>query len=326
MSPAPLSIWCNTRFPEPALRILHERTLRHRLVLSTKARSSNLVGGEVDPLLEHAEIAFGQPHPQQVIACASLKWVHLDSAGYTRYDREDVRNALASRGGILTNSSSVYDDPCAQHVLAMMLALARRLPHSFLNQQTAREWPYVELRRECHLLGGQTALLLGFGSIGRRLTEMLMPLHMNVIATRRTPRGDEPIRVFPESETDALLPTADHVVNILPDTPATSRFFGASRFARMKSTAVFYNIGRGTTVDQEALVAALFNRQISAAFLDVTDPEPLPADHPLWRAPNCFITPHTGGGHHDEFEQLVLHFLANLGRYERGQPLCDRVI
>src|SRR5688572_16340971 len=230
MPAAPLSIWCNTRFPESALRRLHEGTLRHRLVLSTKARSSNLVGGDTDPLLEHAEIAFGQPHPQQVIACENVKWVHLDSAGYTRYDREDVRAALEKRGGVLTNSSAVYDDPCAQHVLAMMLALSRRLPHSFLNQQSKRDWPYVQLRRESHLLGGQTALLLGFGSIGRRLAELLQPFRMNVVATRRTPRGDEPVRVFPESQTDALLPTADHVIDILPDTPATNRFFGASRF------------------------------------------------------------------------------------------------
>jgi phosphoglycerate dehydrogenase-like enzyme len=206
-----------------------------------------------------------------------------------------------------------------------MLALARQLPQALINQQTTRDWPYVDIRRHSHLLGGQTGLLLGFGSIARRLVELLQPFHMNLIATRRTPRGDEPIRVAPDSETDALLPQADHVINILPDNAGTTRFFTAERFASMKPTALFYNIGRGTTVDQQALIAALFNKQIAGAYLDVMDPEPLPPDHLLWRTPNCFITPHTGGGHHDEFEQIVKHFLRNLERFQRGDKLEDRV-
>jgi phosphoglycerate dehydrogenase-like enzyme len=94
----------------------------------------------------------------------------------------------------------------------------------------------------------------------------------------------------------------------------------------MKPGAVFYNIGRGTTVDQVALIAALKAGPLSAAYLDVTDPEPLPPNHPLWTAPNCWITPHTAGGHDDEFGRLAGHFLQNLGRFGRGETLADRVI
>jgi phosphoglycerate dehydrogenase-like enzyme len=326
MSHAPLTVWCNSRFPEPAMALLREGLGKHRLVLAGSQKPKNLVGGAADPLLAEADVALGQPDPAQVMSSVRLKWVQLDSAGYTRYDRDDLRAALRARGGILTNSSSVYDDPCAQHVLAMMLAFARHLPQALQNQQTTRGWFYTEFRRESRLLGGQTALLLGFGSIARRLVELLKPFEMNLIATRRTPRGDEPIRVVPDSETDALLPTADHVINILPDNAGTTQFFAAERFARMKPTALFYNIGRGTTVDQQALIAALYNKQIAGAFLDVMDPEPLPPDHLLWHAPNCYITPHTGGGHHDEFEQLVRHFLANLQRFETGADLENRVV
>jgi phosphoglycerate dehydrogenase-like enzyme len=100
----------------------------------------------------------------------------------------------------------------------------------------------------------------------------------------------------------------------------------ADRLARMKPSAVFYNIGRGTTVDQTALLEALRAGKIAAARLDVTDPEPLPPDHPLWTAPNCQITPHTAGGHAEEFHRLVGHFLTNLGRYLKGEELRDRVI
>jgi phosphoglycerate dehydrogenase-like enzyme len=94
----------------------------------------------------------------------------------------------------------------------------------------------------------------------------------------------------------------------------------------MKPTAIFYNLGRGDTVDQAALIAALSTNRLRAAYLDVTNPEPPPPDSPLWHLPNCHITPHTAGGHADEFQRLAAHFLANLRRYDEGQKLLDQVI
>ena len=124
----------------------------------------------------------------------------------------------------------------------------------------------------------------------------------------------------------AALAEADHVVNILPESAATKRFFDQARFARLKPGAVFYNIGRGATVDQDALLGALRSGRIGAAWLDVTDPEPLPDTHPLWAEPNCFITPHVAGGHTGEACTLVRHFLENLERFTQGEALVDRVI
>ena len=123
-----------------------------------------------------------------------------------------------------------------------------------------------------------------------------------------------------------LLPLADHLINILPDNPSTERFVTAGRLAMLKPGAIYYNIGRGTTVDQAALLEALQSRCLAAAYLDVTDPEPLPPDHPPWTTPNCFITPHTAGGQAREQYRLVEHFLANVKRFQRGEPLLDRVI
>lgn len=326
MSTQSLTIWCNTPLSEPALRLLREGTSGHNLVLSSQVKVSTIEGAAPDPMLADADVALGQPDPSLVMTSQRLTWVHLDSAGYTRYDHDDLRAALKARGSILTNSSAVFDDPCAHHVLAMMLAFARQLPQCLTEQQFTRSWHPLDHRARSTLLGGQTALLVGFGSIARRLVELLQPFQMNLIGTRRSPRGDEPIRVLPETQTDELLGQADHVIDILPDKPATRRYFNAARFARMKPTALFYNIGRGTTVDQHALIAALTGRQIAGAYLDVTDPEPLPSEHPLWSAPNCFITPHTGGGHHDELEQIVKHFLQNLRQFERGQALMNQVI
>ncbi len=149
---------------------------------------------------------------------------------------------------------------------------------------------------------------------------------MNVSAVRQKPRGDEPIPVHSVSEVEKLLPAADHVVDILPDKSATNRFMNSTRFLAMKRGAVFYNIGRGTTVDQDALIESLTAGHLAAAYLDVTDPEPLPPDHPLWRTPNCFVTPHTGGGHFDEFDRVVDHFLQNFRRFQSAESLLDRVV
>ena len=129
-----------------------------------------------------------------------------------------------------------------------------------------------------------------------------------------------------EAAADAWLGETDHVLDILPANDATKHFFDEARFVRCKFGARFYNIGRGTTVDQGALLAALRSGRLSAAYLDVTDPEPLPVDDPLWDAPNCYITPHIGGTHSDEEVRLVQHFLANLRAFETGQPLTDQII
>jgi phosphoglycerate dehydrogenase-like enzyme len=326
MSRPPLTVWYNRRFHDTVLRLLRDGLSPHRLVVATTAKVSNIVGGAADAQLEQADIALGQPDPEQVIASERLKWVHLDSAGYTRYDREDLRAALRARGGVLSNSSSVYNEPCAQHVLAMMLAFARQLPQSLANQQTDRAWRYTEFRANSRLMCGEKVLILGFGAIARRLIELLQPFRMDITATRRRPHGDEPVRVVAEDQSDRYLADADHVIDVLPDTPDTTGFMSAARFARMKPTARFYNIGRGSTVDQPALMAALSRGVIAAAYLDVMDPEPLPTDHPLWRTPNCHITPHTGGGHHDEFERHVRHFLVNLRRLDSGTRLLDQLV
>jgi phosphoglycerate dehydrogenase-like enzyme len=320
-----LTIWTNARLPSETETRLTESIAPNKIVFSAE-RTGNLSAGGADPLLTEADIALGQPDPIQLLSVDRLKWIQLTTAGYTRYDRADLREALAGRGTILTSASSVFDEPCAQHVLSFMLANARALPLTVANQLGPRAWPIESLRARSRLLTGQSALLLGFGAIARRLTELLTPLRMKLSTVRQTPRGNEPIPTHPVSAIDSLLPRADHVINILPSSAATDGFMDAARFSLMKAGAVFYNIGRGTTVDQRALIAALSSGKLAAAYLDVTVPEPLPPDHPLWKAPNCFITPHTAGGSADEFERVVDHFLANLRLFQSRSPLRDRII
>ncbi len=294
--------------------------------LRTAAREHELLTGASAHDLERADVAFGQPPLAAVIASPRLRWVQVSSAGYAGYDTPELRSAFARRGAALTKSSFVYAYPCAEHVLAFMLAWARRLPQALLVQSGERSWPQLDLRRQSFLLSNQAVMIFGFGSIGARLVELLAPFGARCTGARREVRGDEAIPTLrlDDAALGAALGRADHVVNLLPGAPATSRYFSRERLSQIKPGAVFYNVGRGSTVDQPALVECLTSGRLAAAWLDVTDPEPLPAEHPLWTAPNCFITPHTAGGHHDEGDRLVAHFLDNLQRFARSEPLLDR--
>ena len=331
----PLTIWCNFEFPEPVLTELRQQitTRGHRLVLSPALQKSNLIAASSDPLLPEADIALGQPDPEQILKLLDrLRWIHLTSAGYTRYDRDDIRQALRQSGTAaksptaMTNSSYVYAEPCAEHIFAMMLGMARRLPQSMADQLGPQTWHAAEHRAECQLLVGQRVLILGLGAVGSRLVELLQPFKMHVTAVRRRPSANALCEVVSIDKTDELLPQADHVVNILPANAASDRFLDRRRIGLMKPTAILYNIGRGTTVEQPALLEALQKRKIAGAYLDVSDPEPVPPGDPLWAAPNCFITPHTAGGHKDEFARLARHFVENLDRFASGKELLDRII
>lgn len=321
-----LTVWCNGKFSEEATQRLLEGTKHHRLVFSKAASASVLTAGEPDPELAAADVAFGQPDAAQCLAVKRLRWIEVTSAGYTRYDTPEFLEGLRDRGSAFTNMSSVFAEPCAQHALAMMLALSRQLPASFRDQLTDHRWEYSQRRYDSRLLAGQTVLLLSYGAIARRLVEMLAPFRMRIFALRRRARSESGVHVIAEERLSAVLPEVDHLVNILPENAATRNYVNSRRLALLKPGAHFYNIGRGTTVDQRALQEALESGRLGAAYLDVTDPEPLPPEHPLWTTPNCYITPHTAGGRRDQDEAIIEHFLKNLAAFECGDPMTDRVV
>lgn len=305
---------------------LRESIAPHELLLPAKTGASVLADVPTDPLMQEADVVLGQPRVDAVLSSPKLKWLQVSTAGFTRYDTADFRAAVKERGIPVTNSSHVYDDACAEHVFAFMLANARQLPRGLKTRcaNGAPEW--LALRRESRLLQGQSLLIVGYGAIAERLIELLAPFRMKITAMRRTRRGDEKVPIITPDEVSGALREADHVINILPDNAESLRWFNDERFAQMKSGAIFHNIGRGTTVDQDALAGALKSGQLGAAWLDVTDPEPLPDDHVLWTLENCYITPHTAGGQFDEARVLIRHFIENFARYRAGEKLVNRVM
>ena len=322
----PLRIFVDFATSPDVLEMLRAGTHGHQLVFPKTAAASVLARAERDPQFASVDIAFGQPDLESIAEAGQLKWIHVSSSGITRYDTPEFRAAMARRKILVSNSASVYNEACGAHVQSFMLAQSRNLPRSLRTRTANGTEAWRALRSSSVPLSGQTVLVLGYGAIGKRLVEMLRPFDMKFMAYRRKARGNESVPVITGDQLTGALAQADHVVNILPDNPESRHFFNASRFSAVKPGAVFYNIGRGSTVDQDALLAALRTGRVGAAWLDVTDPEPLPDDHPLWAEPNCFITPHVAGGHFEETKTLVRHFLQNFERFVRGEPLLDRVM
>jgi len=322
----PFTIWCDRNFSEPAIRLLVESARPHSIVWAPGEASPARGAAARDPVFERADIAFGQPDPAACLASKHVRWVEVTSAGYTPYDTPEFRETFHAEGRVFTNMSQVFADACAQHVLAMMLALNRRLLESHRDQLNEQSWDSMPRRGRSKLLTGETVLLLGYGAIGRRLADLLVPFGMKVMAVRRQVRSERGVRIIPEAAVSSALAEADHVVNILPDNDATRGYVNARRLGCCKRGARFYNVGRGTTVDTRALVDALRDGRIAEAYLDVFPTEPLPPGDPLWTTPHVYFTPHTAGGRADHDTAIVKHFLANLTAFERREPMVDRIV
>ena len=219
-------------------------------------------------------------------------------------------------GVVACRAVGVHDGPVSEWVVTAILVMRRGFPEFIENQRLAR-WDQTSAERwTFDDLEGQTALILGYGSIGHAVAKRLTALGMQTVGVARHERGGaESVAALPR-----LLPRADVVVNLLPLTPETEKFVNADLLAQMKSGSLLVNAGRGSTVDTDALMEALNAGRISAA-LDVTEPEPLPPDHPLWRAPNVLITPHLAGATKRWFRRGYRFAGEQLRRYAVGEPL-----
>jgi len=237
----------------------------------------------------------------------------------------------------LCDGRGIHDISASEWVMAALMATMKRLPlyrdlqnerqwrgfatvtDGFLNESGVARGQYTVLSED---LAGKTVLIVGYGSIGAAIEARLAPFGVTVLRVARSAR--EQPKVNAVSELDALLPLADIVVLIVPLTEETHGLIGATQIARMKHGALLVNAARGPVVDTTALVEALQQHRIRAA-VDVTDPEPLPADHPLWTAPNCLITPHIGGST-PEFIHRAFRFAAGqVQRFIAGEPLKNIV-
>ena len=262
---------------------------------------------------------------EQLTFARKLKWVHSTAAGVAQLMYPELRNSKI----VVTNASGIFSVPMAEHTMGMILALARNFPDSVRFQDQAA-WGQQQLwDKPQHFseINGRVLLIVGFGSIGKELARRARAFEMRVWGVTRSGRGDAALaeRVVPASQLNDVLPEADYVVLAAPETPETKQLISAAQFAQMKKGARFLNVGRGSLVDEAALMDALRGGRLAGAALDVTSVEPLPAESPLWRAPNLFLTPHTSAISERLWERETQLLMDLLERWFDGRELRNLV-
>ena len=267
----------------------------------------------------NADIVFGNPPPAWLNDARRLKWLQLESVGfdsYLRYAREPW-----SRQITVTNLRGLFGPPVAETLLSGVLALYRRLPE-LIDFQKQSAWKHEVVRSNLRTVNGCHAIILGAGSIGRHLRQLLNGFGASTkLFARNAPQAE----LHTLRDLDTALPHADLIFGCLPDSSATRGLLNSQRFGLMKRGAILANGGRGSLVDENALIAALERGALAGAVLDVTAVEPLPPAHRLWHCPNVILTQHTGGGFMGESARKTDFFLSNLQRYRDGDPLLNVV-
>ena len=265
--------------------------------------------------------------PDQFAFARKLKWIHATAAAVAQL----MYPALRESGVLVTNASGIHSVPMGEHIIGAMIALARRFPDC-VRYQTQRHWCQHELwdrpsELRPHELRGQTALFIGFGAVGREAGRLAQALGMRVWAVTHSGRADERIaeRAFPASALNEALPHADFVIAAAPETSETRKMMGEREFSLMQPSSYFINVARGALVNEPALIRALQQRKIAGAALDVTSEEPLPAESPLWKLDNVFITPHVSAVSEKLWERQADLLMDNLERWFSGRELRNRV-
>jgi len=252
---------------------------------------------------------------EAVRRAGKLRWLNSIYAGVDGMPLEVMR----TRGVVFTNGVGINAITIAEYVVMGMLTVAKGY-REVVRAQERREW-LVDSPGKVELAGTK-ALLLGYGAIGQLIETRLAAFDVEVTKVRRTP-GEGTLG---PNQWRARLGEFDWVILAVPATPETDAMIGAAELAAMNPSATILNIARGSVIDQDALVEALADKRIGAAFLDVTSPEPLPPDHPLWSLPNAHVTMHLSGRAQDKmFVRSVERFLANLARWEKGEPVAPQV-
>lgn len=274
-----------------------------------------------ESMVSEAEIVIGNIPAPKIRASDKLELLQLNSAGADNY----IKPGVLSDRTILTNATGAYSKAVAEHMFAMMFMLQKKL-HLYRDAQAKAEW--TDEGTVCSITDA-TVLVVGLGDIGLHFARMAKAMGAYTIGIKRRmsecPEGVD--ELYTTEQLDEVLPRADVIVSFLPGTKATYHIYTKERFALMKKNVVFLNGGRGNAVDSDVLCEAIRDHQIAAAGIDVTEPEPLPSEHPLWKQKNVMITPHISGQYHlpETFERIVDISAANLSAYLNGKPLKNIV-
>ncbi len=262
---------------------------------------------------------------EQLTHAKKLKWIHSTAAGVAQLMYPELRDS----GIVVTNPSGVFSPPMAEHTMGLLLALARNFPDSTRHQDRSH-WGQQDIwdkPQRLTELSGQVLLIVGFGSIGRELAKRARAFDMRVWGVTRSGKGDttHAEKIVPASQLEETLPHADYVVIAAPETAETRHLIGAPQISRMKPGARLVNVGRGSLLDEAALISALESGALGGAALDVASVEPLPPESPLWKAPNLFITPHTSAVSDRLWQRETALLMDLLERWFDGREMFNQI-
>lgn len=297
----------------------------HKKTLEQHAEGNKFIYSSYDKvtpeMVQEANVIIGNVDPFYLQEAKNLEWLQLNSAGADRY----VKKGVLPEHVTLTNATGAYGPSVAEHMLAVLFSLQKKL-HLYRDNQNQCEW---QDEGEVMSLRGGTLLIVGLGDIGLYFARLMKNFGYRIIGIKRR-LGQVPQDIdelYTMDDLDSLLPEADVVLSVLPDSKATRNIFNKERFEKMKNTAILLNAGRGSAVNTEDLCEALIQGEIYGAGLDVTDPEPLQTQHKLWNVQNVVITPHVAGDfHHPATLYRIVDIAAgNLQRYMEGEELMNVV-
>jgi D-2-hydroxyacid dehydrogenase (NADP+) len=291
---------------------------------SPKARIVAATNENVMKEIGDADALIGSITPEQVRAGKNLKWVAVMSAGVERVLHLSGGNDLRDSNIVLTNNQIVQGPEIADHAMAMLLTLSRGI-HKFIDNRQKEIWqarPYEGIE-----LNGRTALVIGCGGIGSQIAIRAHAFGMDVLGVDPEDIPYNPYfkKIVKPDQLDEVIPQADVVFVSAPHTPMSHKMVGPKQFDMMKQNSYFIAVSRGGLYDLGSLVKALDSKRLAGAGVDVTDPEPLPQGHPLWKFNNAIITPHIAGRSDKDRARMVGTITENIKRFVEGRPLINVV-
>jgi phosphoglycerate dehydrogenase-like enzyme len=292
--------------------------------VSNKVRLVQVTNDTIMNEIADADAIVGTVRPEWVRAGKNLKWVQVTSAGVETVLHMTGSTALRDSDIVLTNNKVVQGPEIADHALAMLLALTREIPRW---QRLKAESKWQATPRDLYELNTKTAVVIGVGGIGMQIAQRCWAFGMTVIGVDPEDKPYSPFvsRFVKPDQIDSVLPLADAVFMSAPHTEKSHKMLGPNQFEKMKKDSWFIAVSRGKTYDLNALVKALDSGRLKGAGVDVTDPEPLPADHALWKFENVIITPHIAGRSDLDRGRMLGTVQENIRRFAEGLPLLNVV-
>ena len=254
----------------------------------------------------NCEVCFGNPDLDWVTKSKNLKWIQLESVGFEEYSKVKIS------GLKISNLRGFFSIPVAETTLAGILSLKRGI-NRLLSLKEKKKWLGSSIRPTLNLLNGSNVLILGAGSIGSKIKNLLEKFNCKILMYDKFKNDADLINT---NDLDNHLPNIDILIGCLPENNETKQLLDNHRINLLKKSSIIVNVGRGSLLDEKTLIHNIKSEKLAGAFLDVTDKEPIPIDSPLWSIPNIILSQHSGGGYENEVNDKIIFFKKNLSRYK----------